>query len=107
MKNINQIMQQAQKMQAKLAEVQETIGATLFEGKSGGGMVSVTATGKGEIKSVKIDPSLATPDEVEILEDLIVTAANDAKNKAEKAMGEAMSQASAGLGLPAGMKLPF
>jgi nucleoid-associated protein EbfC len=107
MKNFNNIMQQAQKMQSKLGEIQEQIGNSEFEGKSGGSMVTVVSTGKGEIKSIKIDPSLVDPSEIEMLEDLIITACNDAKAKADKTMSDAMQQATSGLGLPAGMKLPF
>jgi DNA-binding YbaB/EbfC family protein len=78
-----------------------------FEGKSGGGMVFIKITGRGELKSVSIDNSIINPDEKELLEDLIVAAYNDAKAKADAASQEAMSGALGGLNLPPGFKLPF
>jgi nucleoid-associated protein EbfC len=78
---------------------------TRIEGRSGGGLVVVTLTGKGDMAGVKIDPSLFRPEEAEILEDLIVAAHNDAKNKVEEAMKEKMKLLTGGLPLPPGLKL--
>ena len=107
MKNIGQMMKQAQKMQAKMGELQERLANTEITGASGGGMVQVTLNGKSEMRSIKIDPALVDPDDVEVLEDLVVAAFNDAKAKAEAHMAEAMSELTGGLQLPPGMQLPF
>ncbi len=107
MKNIGQIMKQAQQMQSKMAELQEQLAAMEVSGVSGGGMVQVTMSGKGELRGVKIDPSLASPDDIEVLEDLIVAAANDAKVKVEAMVQEEMQKLTGGLNLPPGMQLPF
>ena len=107
MKNLGQMMKQAQQMQAKMAELQEQLAASEVTGVSGGGMVHVTMNGKGELRAVKIDPSLANPDDVEVLEDLIVAAAQDAKSKVEAEVAEKMQTLTGGLDLPPGMKLPF
>jgi nucleoid-associated protein EbfC len=105
MKNIFGMMKQAQELQSKMAELQAELEAMEVEGMSGGGLVKVTLTGKGSMAKISIDPSLVKPDEAEILEDLIVAAHNDAKQKAEKAMAEKMQAITAGLPLPPGMKL--
>ena len=76
-------------------------------GQAGGGFVAVTVNGKGEFKRVKIDPKLVDPNEVEVLEDLIVAAAKDAKSKADARMQEEMAKLTGGLQLPPGFKLPF
>ena len=107
MKNLGQMMKQAQEMQAKMAELQEKLAATELTGASGGGMVHVTMNGKGELRGVKIDPSLASPDDIEVLEDLIMAAANDAKAKVEVRVQEEMQKLTGGLQLPPGMQLPF
>ena len=107
MKNIGQIMKQAQQMQTKMAELQEQLGALEVSGSAGGGMVQVTMSGKGELRGVKIDPTLANPDDVEVLEDLIMAAANDAKAKVEVRVQEEMQKLTGGLQLPPGMQLPF
>jgi DNA-binding YbaB/EbfC family protein len=101
------MMKKAQAMQAKLQEAQDELGRLEVEGASGGGMVAVTMTAKGEIKAVRIDPSLMTPDDREMLEDLIVAAFSDAKGKADRLAAEKMQSLTAGLKLPPGMKLPF
>ena len=101
------MMKKAQAMQAKLQEAQDELGRLEVEGASGGGMVSVVMTAKGELKTVRIDPSLMTPDDREILEDLIIAAFADAKGKADRAAAEKMQSLTAGLPLPPGMKLPF
>ncbi|MBM3468706.1 MAG: YbaB/EbfC family nucleoid-associated protein [Alphaproteobacteria bacterium] len=105
--NINQMMKQAQQLQAKMAEMQEKMNQVEMAGSSGGGMVKVTVNGKGEMKGLSIDPSLVDPKEVEVLEDLIVAAFNDAKAKVEAHVSAEMSKITGGLGLPSGMKLPF
>ena len=107
MKNIGQIMKQAQQMQTKMAELQEQLAGLEVSGSSGGGMVQVTMSGKGELRGVKIDPTLANPDDVEVLEDLIMAAANDAKSKVEARVQEEMQKLTGGLQLPPGMQLPF
>ncbi len=107
MKNIGQIMKQAQQMQTKMAELQEQLAALEVSGTAGGGMVQVTMSGKGELRGVKIDPTLANPDDVEVLEDLIMAAANDAKAKVEVRVQEEMQKLTGGLQLPPGMQLPF
>ncbi len=107
MKNIGQIMKQAQQMQTKMAELQEQLAGLEVSGSSGGGMVQVTMSGKGELRGVKIDPSLANPDDVEVLADLIMAAANDAKSKVEVLVQEEMQKLTGGLQLPPGMQLPF
>ncbi len=107
MKNLGQMMKQAQEMQAKMGEMQERMDQMEVTGESGGGMVSVTLTGKGEMRGLKVDPSLMSPDEAEVLEDLIVAAHNDAKSRVEAKVQEEMSQLTGGLNLPPGFKLPF
>ena len=101
------MMKQAQAMQAKMAEAQAELESMLVDGKSGGGLVKVTLTAKGELKSVRIDPSLLKADEKEILEDLIVSAHTQARAKADEAMAEKMKSITGGLQLPPGLKLPF
>ncbi len=101
------MMKKAQAMQAKLQEAQDELGRLEVEGASGGGMVRVTLTAKGELKGLNIDPSLLTPADKEMVEDLLVAAFNDAKGKADRLAGEKMQELTAGLPLPPGMKLPF
>ncbi len=107
MKNLGNMMKQAQQMQAKMAEMQEALDKVEITGASGGGMVEVTLTGKGEMRKLKIDPTLVNKDEIEVLEDLIAAAHNDAKGKVEAHVAEEMSKVTGGLQLPPGMKLPF
>ena len=107
MNNLGQLMKQAQQMQAKMQEMQEKLGEIEVTGSSGGGMVQVTLNGKGEARRVKIDPQLATAEEVEVLEDLIVAACNDARTKVEQRTAEEMAKLTGGLNLPPGMTLPF
>ncbi|MBV6656133.1 MAG: YbaB/EbfC family nucleoid-associated protein [Devosiaceae bacterium] len=104
--DIMKMMKQAQSMQEKMTEMQAELADVTVEGTAGGGMVTVTLTGKHDLKGVKIDPTLLAPDEVEILEDLLVAAHNDAKAKAEAMLAEKTSSMMQGMGLPAGMKLP-
>ncbi len=107
MKNLGQMMKQAQEIQTKMSEVQDGLGRVEITGAAGGGMVEVTLNGKGEMRGLAIDPSLMTPAEREVLEDLIVAAHNDAKAKVERHVSEEMSKLTGGLKLPPGMKLPF
>jgi len=107
MKNLGQLMKQAQQMQARMAEMQEKLAEAEATGQAGGGLVSVTVTGKQEIKSIKIDPSLLDPAEVEVLEDLIVAAAGDARQKMQVQIEREMQDLTGGLQLPPGFKLPL
>ena len=104
--NIGQLMKQAQMMQENMRRMQEQLGTIEIEGQSGSGMVKILMTCKYEVRRVSIDPSLAG-DEREMLEDLLVAAINDAARKAEATVAEKMSSLTAGMGLPAGLKLPF
>lgn len=101
------MMKQAKQLQEKMQGLQTEVAALQASGTSGGGLVTVIVDGKGGLKSLKIDPSLAKPEEIEILEDLIIAAANDARGKAETLAAEKMKSLTAGLGLPAGLNLPF
>lgn len=101
------LMKQAQQMQAKMLEAQLELEQTEVEGEAGGGLVKVTLTAKGAMKSIAIDPGLAKPEEKEILEDLIVTAHAQARAKADEVMAEKMKAMTGGLQLPPGFKLPF
>ena len=107
MVNINNMMKQAQQMQKKMADVQEKLSSIEVEGVSGGGMVKVIASAKGDIKRVVIDDSLMKTEEKEMTEDLIVAAINDAKQKGETVSQEEMKAITGGISLPPGMKLPF
>lgn len=107
MKNIGQLMKQAQQMQAKMAEMQNKMAEMEVEGSAGGGMVAVTINGKGEMRRIRIDPSLASPDDVEVLEDLVVAAFNDAKGKAEAKVQDEMAKLTGGMNLPPGFNMPF
>ena len=104
--NIGQLMKQAQQMQENMRRMQEQLGALEVEGQAGAGMVKVQMTCKHEVKRVSIDPSLVGDDR-EMLEDLLVAAFNDASRRVESTIAEKMSGMTAGLGLPAGFKLPF
>jgi nucleoid-associated protein EbfC len=104
MKNLGDIMKQAQALQSRFQEAQERVTAIEAEGQSGGGMVKVTINGKGMAKAVRIDPSLIDPKDVGMLEDLLVAAMNDARAKVDAKMGEEMSKLTGGLPLPPGMK---
>jgi nucleoid-associated protein EbfC len=105
MKDIMGLMKQAQAMQQKLQDAQAELDTIEVEGTAGGGVVTVKASGKGNLKAINIDPSLMNPDEKEILEDLIVAAMNDARGKAERAAEARMAELTTGLPLPPGMKL--
>lgn len=103
---IGDIMKQAQQVQENLQKTQEEIANTEVTGESGAGMVTVIMTGRHDVKRVDIDP-LLIKDDKDMLEDLIAAAVNDANRKVEKLSQDKMSDLTAGLGLPAGMKLPF
>ncbi|WP_036257198.1 YbaB/EbfC family nucleoid-associated protein [Methylocapsa aurea] len=107
MRDMLGLMKQAQVMQEKMQAMQAEMDRLEVEGCAGGGMVRVTLTAKGQLKSIGIDDQLLKADEKEILEDLIVTAHDDARKKAERLMEEKMKDVTAGLALPPGMKLPF
>ena len=111
MKNLGNMLKQAQQMQTRMQEMQAKLEATEVEGGSGGGMVKVLLSGKGDLRRVTIDPSLM--DDREVLEDLLVAAHADAKQKVESMMAEEMQKATAGMNIPGGLgglgglKLPF
>tara|TARA_B100001250_G_C19241133_1_gene546573 strand:+ start:90 stop:413 length:324 start_codon:yes stop_codon:yes gene_type:complete len=107
MVNLGNMMKQAQQLQKKMSEAQEKLNSIEVEGVSGGGVVKVIASAKGEIKRISLDESLFKPEEKEITEDLIVAAINDAKQKGEAAAQEEMKSVTGGMPLPPGMKLPF
>ncbi len=106
MKNMNQLFKQAQQMQQKMQEIQEKSEAITQEGTAGGGMVVATVNGKGQLLRIKIDPSIVNKEDIEMLEDLIIAAFNDAKNKIDENMNKEMSSITGGLNIP-GLKLPF
>ena len=110
MKNLGNMLKQAQQMQSRMAEMQAKLEAMEVQGQSGAGMVKVLLSGKGDLRRVAIDPSLLVADEKEVLEDLLVAAHSDAKQKVEAMMAEEMQKATAGLNIPGGLgglKLPF
>lgn len=107
MKDLLGLMGKAKEMQAKFQAMQEEIAGMAIEGQSAGGLVKVTLTGKFEMTALKIDPSLYKEDDVEILEDLLLAAHNDARAKVEQAMQSRTAELTAGLPIPPGMKLPF
>jgi DNA-binding YbaB/EbfC family protein len=101
------MMKQAKVLQERMEALQQEIALTEIEGSAGGGLVTVVMTGKSELKKIHIDPSLLKPEEAEILEVLIVAAANEARARGEAALAEKMREMTGGLQLPPGMKLPF
>ncbi|MFG1296228.1 MULTISPECIES: YbaB/EbfC family nucleoid-associated protein [Xanthobacter] len=105
MRDLFGMMKQAKELQERMQQMQAELDTIEVEGASGGGLVTARVTAKGECKAVRIDPSLVKPDEVEILEDLIVAALADARGKAERVMQEKMQGLTGGLSLPPGMKL--
>jgi DNA-binding YbaB/EbfC family protein len=107
MKNLAGLMKQAQQMQSKMQEMQARLESIDVEGVAGAGLVAVTLNGKGDLRRVKIDPKLADPADIEMLEDLIVAAHRDAKTKIDAMAQEEMQKVTGGLQLPPGMKLPF
>lgn len=105
--DLGKMMKQAQELQARMAAAQEEIQAIEVSGVAGAGLVTLTLSGKGDLKSLKIDASLAVPAETDILEDLVVAAHADAKGKLEAAIADRMASVTGGLQLPPGLKLPF
>jgi hypothetical protein len=103
--DIQSLMRQAQEMQRKMQKAQEELANSLFEGNAGGGMIKVTVTGVGVAKKINIDPSLMVASEKDILEDLLVAAFNDAKNKVDDASSGSIKSATGGMALPPGFKL--
>ena len=101
------MMKQAQEMQGKMAQMQEDLENIMVEGVSGAGLVKATATAKGELKGLNIDPSIFNGDDKEVVEDLILAAIKDAQSKATARAQEEMGKMTEGLGLPPGMNLPF
>lgn len=105
MKDLMGMMKQVKEMQERMQRLQEELASMEVTGSAGGGLVSVTLNGKGDFQRVKIDPSLMKPEEAEIVEDLIIAAATDAKAKVEATLQEKMSEMTGGLPLPPGLKL--
>ncbi len=106
MKNMNQMLRQAQQMQQKMLEMQQKSENLSLDGVSGGGMVKATVNGKGLLTAIKIDSSIVNKEDLEMLEDLIVTAFNDAKNKMDVQINNEMASITGGINIP-GLKLPF
>jgi DNA-binding YbaB/EbfC family protein len=100
MKNLGNIMNQAKMMQNKLAQIQEEMGNKTVEASSGGGMVTVTANGRQEVLSVKIEPEVVNSDDVEMLQDLIQAAVNDALRKAQELVAQEMAKVTGGIKIP-------
>ncbi len=105
MTNFSQLFQMGQQVQARMSELQTELGNRTITTSSGGGMVTVTADGRGKVKSVKIDASVVDPNDIEMLEDLVTVAIADAQQKAQAAAQEQMGKVTGGLNLP--FKLPF
>jgi DNA-binding YbaB/EbfC family protein len=106
-KDISQIMRQAQAMQAKIAEAQKKLEAMEVEGAAGGGLVKVKLNGKNVMLAVRIDASLLKPEEGEIVEDLVKAAHEDARRRLDEAQQEEFKTATAGMGMLPGFKMPF
>lgn len=104
MKNIGDLMKQAQALQSRFQEAQERVSSIEADGQSGGGMVKITLNGKGLAKAVRIDPTLLDPKDAGMLEDLLVAAINDARAKVDAKMSDEMAKVTGGLPLPPGMK---
>lgn len=107
MKNLGDMMKQVQAMQSRMAEMQARLEQATVTGQSGGGLVTVSLSGKGVMTKLDIDASLLKPEEKDIVEDLILAAHADAKTKSEAMMAEEMQSVTGGLPLPPGFKLPF
>ena len=105
--DMGKMMKAAQEMQSKMAALQEDLDAITVVGESGAGLVKATATAKGELTALDIDPSIFQPDEKEVVEDLILAAIKDAQSKAAERSQSEMRKITEGMGLPADMKLPF
>ena len=107
LKDLGGLMKKAQEMQTKMQEMQDELETREIEGQAGGGIVKVILDGKGNMKKVNLDPVVMSPDDHEILEDLIVAAHNDAKIRVEKMMQDEMAKVTGGMQLPPGFKMPF
>ncbi len=107
LKNIGQMMRQAKDIQSRIGEAQTRIATLSATGTSGGGLVEVTVTGKGEMRSLKIDPTLLKDEERDMLSDLIIAAHNDARAKVQAQVQDEIGKATGGLNLPPGFGLPF
>ncbi|SDW32460.1 YbaB/EbfC family nucleoid-associated protein [Roseicitreum antarcticum] len=105
--DMGKMMKAAQEMQGKMAELQEQLTTITVTGESGAGLVKATATAKGELTALSIDPSIFNPDEKEVVEDLILAAIKDAQGRAADRSREEMGKLTESMGLPADMKLPF
>lgn len=105
MKDIMKLMQQAGQIQARMQKMQEELATLEVEGQAGGGLVKIVLNGKGEMRSVRIDPSLFKPDDVEMVEDLVVAAHQDARGRVEAEVQSRMQDVTGGLPIPPGMKL--
>lgn len=105
MKNPFDMMKQVQELQGRMQRMQEELAALEVSGQSGAGMVTITLNGKGEMRAVKIDPSLLKPDDAEMVEDLVLAAFQDAKSKVEGEMQKKMQEVTGGLPIPPGLKL--
>jgi hypothetical protein len=106
MKNLGNLMKQAQAMQEKMAEMQARLAEMEVEGQAGAGMVRAVVNGKGEVRRIRIEPSVVDPQDVGMLEDLVVAACNDARAKADAMSAEETQKLMGGLGLPPGLGLP-
>lgn len=98
--NVQKMMKQVQKMQAEMAKAQEALAEKTVEATAGGGAVTVTANGHQQILSIKIDPAAVDPDDVEMLEDLVLAAVNEALRRSQEMAAEAMAQVTGGLNIP-------
>jgi DNA-binding YbaB/EbfC family protein len=107
MKNLAGLMKQAQQMQSKMQEMQAKLETTEVVGEAGAGLVKVTLNGRNELRAISIDPKVIDPADAEMLQDLIVAAHKDAKDKIEAISAEELQKVTGGMQLPAGMKLPF
>ena len=107
MKNLAGLMKQASQMQSKMEEMQERLQTMEIDGESGAGMVRITLNGKGDLRRIKIDPKIVDPADTEMLEDLILAAHRDARDKVDASSKAEMQKLTGGLNLPPGMKLPF
>ena len=106
MKNLGDIFKQAKEVQGRMAQIQEEMAQATVVGQSGGGMVEVVLNGKQEVQKIKIDRAIVDPDEVEVLEDLIAAALNDAQRKVQEMSKRSLSKLTGGLEIP-GLNLPF
>lgn len=100
MKNLSGLMKQAQKLQSKMAEMQEEVGNRKVSAQAGGGMVEAEVNGRLELVSLRIDPEVATPEDVDMLQDLILAAVNEALNRAREMMAQEMSKLTGGMQIP-------